>query len=247
MASHPRAHRPAATDYFNPTEQFELLQSIKARIEKSATSTPQEPHFPPPTQAEATKNLPAHHARVKSVDFKAHELSLREKLEKAKADREAKAKAEAASKANMTTDSPLPRLIDNRSTEPVTTGPPPPPILTNTSTPIPPVPHTQSWTPNLGYPTPIPTYGRPPYPYTQPYTQQYGMPPYPNGQPLQPYPQWSEPASTPNSTPGVPPPPPQPNQGPPNQISTSQGPPNQVALNQVSAPNQTTPVPPGLR
>src|SRR6266496_3450965 len=145
MTSHPRAHRPAATDYFNPTEQIELLQSIKAKIEKTAASTPQEPHFPPPTQGETTKNPPVNYAGVKSVDFKAHELSLREKLEKAKADREAKTKAEAASKANMTTDSPLPRLTDNRSTEPLTTGPPPPPILNNaSSTPIPPVPHAQS-------------------------------------------------------------------------------------------------------
>ena len=246
MTSHPRAHRPAATDYFNPAEQIERLQSIKAKIEKSATSTPQEYHFPHPVQGE-TKNPSTNHAGVKSVDFKAHELSLREKLEKAKADREAKAKAEAASKANITTDSPQPRLTDNHSTEPVTTGPPPPPILNNTSTPIPPIPYTQSWTPNLGYPTPIPNYGRPPFPYTQPYPQQYGMPPYPNGQPFQPYAQWGQSAPPSNTTPGVPPPPPQPNQGPPNQIPTSQSPPNPVPLNQISPPNQTPPVAQGLR
>jgi len=235
MTSHPRAHRPAATDYFNPAEQIERLQSIKAKIEKSATSTPHESHFSHPVQGE-TKNPSTNYADVKSVDFKAHELSLREKLEKAKADREAKAKAEAASKANITTDSPQPRLTDNHFTEPVTTGPPPPPILNNTSTPIPPTSYTQSWTPNLGYPTPIPNYGRPPFPYTQPYQQQYGMPPYPNGQTFQPYPQWGQSAPPPNTTPGVPPPPPQPNQGPPNQMPTSQSP-----------PNQTPPVAPGLR
>lgn len=222
MASHSR--RPAATDYFNPSEQIELLQSIKAKIEKSATSTPQESHFPHHAETVAYTSL-------KPVDFKAHELSLREKLEKAKADREAKAKAEAALKAQITTtatDSPRPRVVENQSpVEVVPTGPPPPPILNTTHTPMPSVPFAQTWNPSLAYPTALPNYSRPTYPYPQTFPQQYGMPPYPNGQPVQAYPQWGGFTPTPN-TPGIPPPPPQPNQGPP----TTQSPPNPVAVNQ---------------
>jgi hypothetical protein len=246
MTSHSRPQRPAAKDYFNPAEQIELLQSIKAKVEKSATSTPKD-H---PNQTDATNT--SSHTGFRSVDFKAHELSLREKLEKAKADREAKAKAEAALRANAqsaqiptTTNTPLPKLHENKSTEPVTTGPPPPPILNNTNpTPIPPVTYSQTWTPNLAYPPPVPNYGRPPYPYPQPFPQQYGMPPYANGQIVHAYPQWGQNATSPN-TPGIPPPPPQPNQGAPNQFPTSQSPPNQFPVNQTHV-NQGPPVPSGL-
>jgi hypothetical protein len=224
MASHSR--RPAAKDYFNPTEQIELLQSIKAKIEKSVATTPKESQF----SHVDTTNLPN---AGKPVDYKAHELSLREKLEKAKADREAKAKAEAALKAQTTTtttDSPKPKVgEDQTSTEAVASGPPPPPVLNNTPTSIPPVPaFTPTWNPNLTYPNAIPSYGRPPYSYAQPFPQQFGMPtPYPNGQPAQTYPQWGQYPTTAN-TPGIPPPPPQPNQGPP----TNQSPPNSVPANQ---------------
>ena len=242
MSSHPRSHRPAATDYFSPTEQIELLQSIKAKAEKSATSPPQDSRFP---QTSETKTINPH-VGVKSVDFIAHELSLREKLEKAKADREAKAKAEAAAAKEiaMTKESSLSMLPDNHSAEPMPTGPPPPPILNNNTTsttpgPLPSMAYAQTWTSNLNYPTPIPNYGRPPYPFAQAYPQQYGMPPYPNGQTIQPYPQWGQYTPT-TSTPGVPPPPPQPNQGPPNQNAANQGPQNQIPV------NQGTPVPSGL-
>ena len=97
MTSHPRPQRPAATDYFNPTEQTELLQSIKAKIELSATNTPAEPQFQNDVVgAFNSKTTP--YGGLRTTDTKAHELSLREKLERAKADREAKAKAEAEEK-----------------------------------------------------------------------------------------------------------------------------------------------------
>jgi hypothetical protein len=217
MTSHSR--RPAATDYFNPTEQIEILQNIKARAEKSATSTPQESYHIDSAPRTGTK----------TVDFKAHELSLREKLEKAKADREAKAKADATLKV-QTTDATQPKLVENQSnTETLPAGPPPPPVLNTTPTPAAPVPYSQTWNPNVAFSAGIPNYGRPPYPYPQPYPQQYGMPPYPNGQPAHTFAQWGQYTPTP-STPGIPPPPPQPNQGPP----TSQSNPNPIPMNQSS-------------
>ena len=100
MTSHPRPQRPAATDYFNPTKQTELLQSIKAKIELSATNTPAELQF----QNDVVGAFNGHPSKMApygglgTTDIKAHELSLREKLERAKADREAKAKAEAEEK-----------------------------------------------------------------------------------------------------------------------------------------------------
>jgi len=243
MASHPRPHRPAATDYFNPTEQIELLQSIKAKVEKSATSTPQESRQP---LDQIQQN---YYAGVKPVDFKAHELSLREKLEKAKADREAKAKAEVSvsQQPNSTTtigtiESPQSKVPENKSVEPVIPGPPPPPIISNL-TPTPPIqqPVTYGWNPGM-YPA-VPNYGRPTFQYPQVFPQ-FGVPSYTNGQAAAYNPQWSQyVASLPTNTttPGIPPPPPQPNQGPPLQGSppqgtTSQSPPNQETLNQGAPP-----------
>jgi len=240
MTSHPR-QRPAATDYFNPAEQIELLNSIRAKVEQSTTSTPQQQQL----QGDGTKSSSPN----KSVDFKAHELSLREKLEKAKAEKEARAKVEVSIRASsMTTDSPKPMATEQ-------TGPPPPPVLNNnaptTSTPIPVTSYPQQpWPANLGaFQTPAMTaFARPPYQFPLPYP--YGIQPYTNGQ-HQPFTQWGY--GTPiQTTPGIPPAPPQPNQGPiiqapanqmsPGQIPTSASPPNRVP----TPVNQGTPVPPGL-
>jgi hypothetical protein len=246
MASHPR-QRPAATDYFNPTEQIELLQSIKAKVERSAASTPQDSHFP---LTDVTNSSNAAHqspSGANPVDFKAHELSLREKLEKAKADREARAKAEAASRtAPLAQDSLQPKVKENKSVEPIAAGPPPPPILSST-TGIPPLPY--AWNSTLGYTPQIPNYPQPPYQYPPPYPPPYGMPPYTNGHISQPFGQWNQFAPL-QSTPGIPPPPPQPNQGPPNQTLTPSVSQNQSSSNLPIA-NQTpvtqgTPVPAGL-
>lgn len=217
MTSNSR-QRPAATDYFNPTEQIELLQSIKAKAERSAASTPIDSHFP---LTNVTTSSSAAHQEpfgVKPVDFKVHELILREKLEKAKADREAKAKTGPVlgTASQPLTKGPLqPKVNENKPTDSVTTGPPPP-ILSNT-TPMPPVPF--AWNSALGYPPPIPNYPRPPYQYPPPYPPPYGIPPYANGHAPQPFGQWNQFAPV-QSTPGIPPPPPQPNQGPPSQAST---------------------------
>ena len=184
----------------------------------------------------------------KSVDFKAHELSLREKLEKAKAEKEARAKAEATLRTNpTTTESPQPVVSEQ------TTGPPPPPGLNNTTIPTP-IPVTsypqQTWPANLGY-TQHPhmtAYSRQPFQYTVPYP--YGTQPYTNGQP-QPYAQWGY--GTPlQTTPGVPAPPSQPNQGPtvhgpPNQISPGQIPSSASPPNNIRVPaNQSSNDPPGF-
>jgi hypothetical protein len=241
MASH--RTRPAATDYFNPAEQIELLHSIKAKVEKSTTATPQpaEVHL---LQASTNSTTSARPLDPKPVDFKAHEVSLREKLEKAKADREAKAKAEAQQKATTTATDILPsRSNDNNSTEP-TTGPPPPPILnTSTATALPAMAYTQSWGQSIAYPqvTPMTGYRQPYAQYPQVY-QQYGMQPYVNGHPaIQAYQQPQPGQYFLPPTPGVPNPPPQPNQGPSAQGTPSQGTPNQGPI-----PNsllQTIPVP----
>src|SRR5579862_1359138 len=98
MDSQPRSHRPAATDYFNPAEQLALLNNIKAKVEKSANSTPQ-PRDPLKANQPSLANQGNTTDANRSVDYKAQELSLREKLEKAKADREARSKAEAALRA----------------------------------------------------------------------------------------------------------------------------------------------------
>src|SRR5579859_1924212 len=154
MTSQPRPQRPAATDYFNPTEQLELLQSIKVKAQKSATATPQESHppvreKPPPSAMTTTTSQP--------VDYVAHEMSLREKLEKAKAEREAKAKLEAALSGNSQTlhtalntasatthtDGSHNVSLKNNVPEPPA-GPPPPPIQNNkakaNTTPANPIP-----------------------------------------------------------------------------------------------------------
>lgn len=240
MTSHPR-QRPAATDYFNPAEQIELLNSIKAKVEQSTASTPQQ-------QDDGTRTTPAH----KPADFKAHELSLREKLERAKAEKEARAKVEASLRTNSTTaESPKPVVPPTEQT-----GPPPPPILNNvptttTPTPIPVTSYPQQpWPTNLGFPQhpSMTAYARPPYQYPPPYP--YGIQPYTNGQPL-PYAQWGYSAPI-QTTPGVPPAPPQPNQGPtqqspPNQISPGQIPTSASPPNHVPTPvNQGAHVTPGL-
>jgi hypothetical protein len=269
MSFNPRPPRPAATDYFNPTEQIELLQSIKAKAEKSATSTPQEPLL---AQPDTTNHVQQPPTGTKPVDFKAHELSLREKLEKAKADREAKAKAEGAKSQTPTaiaSESPQTRLVENKSVEQVPAGPPPPPMLnttTPTSIPMAAPPFVQAWTPNMGYPhqtPPMMNYPRPPFPYPQAFPPTFGLQNYPNGQSMAGYPQWGQ---FPNqASPGIPAPPNHPNQGatlqqlPPNNLALSQSPPNPVtqglpsqALNQApmnvpqSLPSQGIPSQQGL-
>jgi len=109
MASYTRPPRPAATDYFNRAEQIQLLHSIKAKMEKSATSTPQEPT----TKEGAGEGSGVQTPIALAVDFKAHELSLREKLERAKANREARAKAEAAAKAANSSQTSAQTTVDS--------------------------------------------------------------------------------------------------------------------------------------
>ena len=260
---HPRPQRPAATDYFNPAEQLELLQNIKAKAEKSATATPQEHHVVPADKSQSTAHLTA---GVKPIDLVAHEVSLREKLEKAKADREAKAKAAAASAQGNTVSTPQstnisqsPAVNGSKSTE-SPAGPPQPPLLNNgtTTNPIPiPTPPTYgpAWLQSIGYPqqTPPMSFPRPPpFPQYPPNTygaSQFGMTPFANGQSM--FPQWGQFATTP--TPGIPPAPQQQNQGgpptvqsPPNNLGfgnqgpagQSQSPPNQNSMGSMS-PAQT--------
>ena len=242
MASHHRHPRPAATDYFNPTEQIELLQSIKAKAEKSATSTPQDPQVAHSDDTIGMTGQQAAYPGAKSVDFRAHELSLREKLEKAKADREARAKAaEAALRASSQPPSTTnestqgSRLVELKSSESVPPGPPPPPGTNNTTpTPISTAPYGQAWTANLTYMQGLPmaNFGTAAFPYPQTFTPQYGsMQPFGNGQPAQVYSQWSQ-FSPQQNTPGVPPPPAHPNQGPPSQAPPNQGPQTQVSPSQ---------------
>jgi hypothetical protein len=243
MSSH-RA-RPAATDYFNPAEQIELLQNIKARVEKSSTSTPQptDSHVPQ-LNSSSTGTLNGQPVTSKPTDLKTHELSLRDKLEKAKADREAKAKADAAQK--TTIDSPKGQTNENKSTE-STNGPPPPPILnTTTQTTAPALPYGQTWGQNMTFPqVPPMTNYRTPYPQYQPVYQPYGMQPYANGLPAIP----AYPTPQPGQfyippTHGIPPTPAQPNQGspqgPPNQ-GTSQGPIPTSLLQNQNVANQMPP------
>src|SRR5438105_1319451 len=197
MTSQPRPQRPAATDYFNPTEQLELLQSIKVKAQKSATATPQESH--PPVR-EKTAPSATTTTTSQRVDYVAHEMSLREKLEKAKAEREAKAKLEAALSGNSQTPQTAPNTASaiahsdgsqnvsmngNKAPEPPA-GPPPPPIQNNkaNTTPANSVPTRTStygptWVQNMGYSqqTNSMGYPRPPFPpFPQPSFPPYGMP-----------------------------------------------------------------------
>jgi hypothetical protein len=89
MASYTRPTRPAATDYFNRAEQIQLLHSIKAKVAKSTTATPQEATGDGKDGTVDGQTMPT---TPPVVDYKAHELSLRERLEKAKAEREARVK-----------------------------------------------------------------------------------------------------------------------------------------------------------
>jgi hypothetical protein len=253
MTSHPRPQRPAATDYFNPAEQFELLQSIKAKVETSATATPQEHHIPPSDQLHPAATTTT--ASVPSFDLAAHEVSLREKLEKAKAEREAKAKAAEALLQGIHPPSQLSTTPTNanakvsqfavngrKSTEPLTAGPPPPPVLNNNnnqtatnSVPTPTPTYGPAWVQSLGYPQQTPPMGfpRPSYPqFPQTSYVQYGMMPYTNGQTM--FPQW--PQYSTSSIPGIPSaPPPQQNQG-----SIAGSPPNQTPVNQSTVGQVST-------
>lgn len=254
MTSHPRPQRPAATDYFNPAEQLELLQNIKAKVEKSATATPQEHNVPLADKSQYAGSNSM--GMLKPLDLVAHEVSLRDKLEKAKAEREAKAKAAAqgivqqpqSTPANANANASQILLNGSKSTEP-TAGPPPPPVLNNSNyTPTNPIPtptpptYGSAWVQSLGYPqqTPPIGYPRPPFPqYPQTaFAGQYGMSQYTNGQGM--FPQWSQFGTTP--TPGIPPAPQQQNQGP-----TGQSPPNQQAFgNQGSVDQSQSPPNPNL-
>jgi hypothetical protein len=172
--SYPRPSRPAATDFFNPAEQVELLRNIKAREENKQ----------PPAQSAPSTN-------------KDTEVSLREKLEKAKADKQAKANAESTAQNG------------DKKQDTVTTGPPPPipGISTGSIMPY----STPGWSQySQGAPVPSPTQTqRAYYQFPQSYPQPF-MNPYGNTQ-SQPAQQWGQLSQ--QSTPGVPPPPSQPNQG----------------------------------
>jgi hypothetical protein len=140
MASYTRPPRPAATDYFNRAEQIQLLHSIKAKVAKSTTATPQEATGDGNDGAadgEAMQTTPP------VVDYKAHELSLREKLEKAKAEREARAaKVETAAENfvdSIMTDSPVEATTVNGQGT-TSADPPPPPVNVNNIPTVAPVP-----------------------------------------------------------------------------------------------------------
>lgn len=264
MTSQPRAQRPAATDYFNPAEQLELLQNIKVKAQKSTTATPQESHPRPAT------GKPSSETTTQPVDYVAHELSLREKLEKAKAEREAKAKVEAAlrgnahngqtasitASTNANTDASQDGLVKGSIHPEPTTGPPPPPILNNnanntpmSSTPTPTPTYGPTWVQSLGYPqqTNPMAYTRTPFPqFPQPSFPPFGMPPFTNGQTM--FSPWGQFPPTP--TPGIPPPSVPVNQGPPNQTPPTQvasakpGPLGQNSMNTSQKPPTPGSIPP---
>jgi len=231
MASYHRPSRPAATDYFNPTEQLELLQTIAEKLNTTPTSTLQE-------STNILAPVPAEPADSKPPDFKAHELTLREKLEKAKAERDAKAKADAAINSNPMPTTPA---TPNLSNENVKSHPDPalPPFTLNVQNPMP-APGAQynsGWTSSSPFPQPSPMY--PPYPpqfpsYSQSYASQFGVP-YPPGQTTGPFPQSGTFPPTP-PTPGVQ------NQGPQQNQKTSaaanQTHPNQVNTSQLNPNSQ---------
>ena len=261
MASYTRPPRPAATDYFNRAEQIQLLHSIKAKMEKSATSTPQESTTKEGAGEGSVRQTPS----AAPVDFKAHELNLREKLEKAKADREAKAKAEAPIKTansshasvQTTVDSPtkatnaeegevnVESVVEQAATDAqLVSGPPPPPppvSLNNAHTPmlmgnalVPPTPPTVA---------PLP-YNPPAGPWTTPNPYLLAVQQQQRQVPLQPqqqftYPQNLNPYGTLNG-PYYPSPYqqfpqyPTPTPGvPPPPAQPNQGPPTQMPLTQV--------------
>jgi hypothetical protein len=170
MASYTRPPRPAATDYFNRAEQIQLLHSIKAKVAKSTTATPQEALGDGDDGAadgEPMQTTPP------VVDYKAHELSLREKLEKAKKEREAKAANIETAAENFVKsiedddsimhDSPVEATIVNGQSAP-NADPPPPPVNTNNiptvaPVPVPPPPTglgtTRQQPPTVAWPNPF--------------------------------------------------------------------------------------------
>jgi len=259
MTSQSRAQRPAATDYFNPAEQLELLNNIKAKVEKNVKSAPQQSQEPSTmkvpglaTQSSTTMKKP--------IDYKAQELSLREKLEKAKADREAKAKEEAAVAAlahsqpllSPTTTTPTSHLNESHPAETASAPPPPQLLNANSSNNVPalfsapaqtqPNPYGSAWAAGMPFPPqpPMPGFPQPSFSSFPPFSQ-FGMPFA--GNPAQPFPQWPFPAPGPISD--LPlqqttqkqaslgtAPTPQPLQ------PTNQNPPNRAPVNQTP-PNQT--------
>jgi len=271
MASYTRPPRPAATDYFNRAEQIQLLHSIKAKMEKSATSTPQEPM----TKEGAGEGGVVQTPLALAVDFKAHELSLREKLERAKANREAKAKAEAATKAanssqtsaQTTVDSPTKATsaeegevkfespVEQTAMDaPLALGPPPPPPVSMNSVPAPPLMANVVVPPTHPTVTPLP-YNPPGGPWTTPNPYLLALQPQQRQVPLQAQQQFTHPQNfNPYGTLNGPyyqspyqqlPQYPTPTPGvPPPPAQPNQGPPTQMPLTQT--PTSRLPMNQGL-
>ena len=162
MNPHTNSQRATATQYFDPSEQLERLQSIKERAEKSLHSNSQSPRG----------NFP---------DLRAQELTLREKLERAKAEKEAKAKAEAATRPTQSvasTNAPL-KAIESTIHDTGMSAPPPPPAV-NTSTPgrIPMNPYVQQWPQSISHQPPINSAANFQRPSFQQFPQPFGIPEY---------------------------------------------------------------------
>ena len=139
MNSHTNSQRTTATQYFDHSEQLERLRAIKETVEKSRNSDSQS----------ARGNVP---------DLRAQELTLREKLERAKAEKEAKAKAEAAirpTQSAASTNPPLKAIENTIHGAGISAPPPPPAVNTSTPGPIPMNPYIQQWPQGISHQSPI--------------------------------------------------------------------------------------------